>query len=281
MTDLALVATAWSVAATLVLVVRLARTLASRYVAAQRKLAEADFASLFIFLDGRMLISASVLAGCLVLVILLLLGVPWALATGGFLLCLLGPRILLRTLRKRRTRKLYEQFPDALGFWAGLLASGQSLHSSLVQLSERQPRPLGDELRLLVRQTRLGLPLEEGMDALCVRVGVADLTLVATLLRVSRELGGNLAESLQRLAHVLRERLATEARIRSLTAQGRLQGWIVGMLPVLLLAVLTAMEPATMGVLFSEPAGWAALGLVVVLEATGILLIRRIVSIEV
>jgi tight adherence protein B len=104
---------------------------------------------------------------------------------------------------------------------------------------------------------------------------------MSTLLRVTHELGGNLGESLLRLAALLRSRQAVESRIRSLTAQGRLQGVIVGILPLLLLVVLCFMEPAAMSMLFTHPAGWAVLGLIAMLEVVGFLLIRRIVAIDV
>jgi tight adherence protein B len=100
-------------------------------------------------------------------------------------------------------------------------------------------------------------------------------------LQANRDLGGNLAESLHRLAELLRGRLLMEARIDSLTAQGRLQGVVVGALPLLLLAVLYAMESDTMQVLHTTVQGWATLMVMVALELTGFLLIRRIVRIDV
>ena len=99
--------------------------------------------------------------------------------------------------------------------------------------------------------------------------------------QIARDLGGGLAEALERFSSMLRRRLALEDRIRALTAQGRLQGVIMGALPILLGGVLMLMEPETMSLLFSEPAGWAVCALVVALEAVGVVLIRRIVNIEV
>lgn len=272
---------AFSGAALALLLFRAAVAGFDRYLTMHRKLAETDLVALFIFLDGARLAWATLAVALLMLAIATLCGLPWGASLGALVAGLCAPRLLVQGLRRRRQRLLYEQLPDALGVWAGLLASGQGLHPALAQLAEHQPRPLGEELRVLVRQCRMGVPLETAVDDLCRRVGLSDLALVATLLRVSRELGGNLGESLQRLAELLRTRLAMEARIRSLTSQGRLQGVIVGALPIVLLLVLSVMEPEAMAVLLREPLGWAAMGAILALETVGFILIRRIVSIDV
>jgi tight adherence protein B len=179
------------------------------------------------------------------------------------------PRFAVMRLRAIRTRRIAAQLPDALSLWAGLLRSGQGITQALAQVADHQSGPMGEELRLLVRQCRIGLSIESGVEELRTRTGVADLTMIGTLLRATQ------------LADVMRSRLAMELRIRSLTAQGRLQGLIVGLLPILLLAVLTLMEPVAMSALYQQPLGWVAMTLIVVLEAVGFLLIRRIVNIQV
>jgi len=162
-----------------------------------------------------------------------------------------------------------------------LLRSGQGANQALSQVAARQGPPLGDELRMVLAQLRLGASMNAAFDGLLDRAHIADLRLLATLLQANRELGGNLAESLHRLAELLRGRLMMEARMQSLTAQGRLQGVVVGTLPLLLLAVLYAMEADTMRVLHTTVQGWATLAVMAALELTGFLLIRRIVRIDV
>src|SRR5690606_12949509 len=115
--------------------------------------------------------------------------------------------------------------------------------------ARRQPAPLGQELGFILGQARMGMTLEVAFDSLRERADLADLRLLSTLLAAHRDLGGNLAESLQRLADLLRGRLLMEARIASLTSQGRLQGVVVGLLPLLLGVVLYVMEPEAMRVL--------------------------------
>lgn len=242
---------------------------------------EIDLASLYIFVTAGQLrlITAIMLAATI--------GVAWALDASWQVLvlavgaCTTLPRFVVGWLQHRRCERILGQLPDALTQWAGLLLAGQGLTHALGQIASRQALPLRDDLAMLVRQHRVGMPIEQAVEEWRSRTGIADLSMVSTLLRTTRELGGNLAESMARLAEVMRSRMAMEARIRALTSQGKLQGLIVGLLPLLLLVVLGAMEPEAMSKLYQTPAGWAALGVIVALEATGFVLIRRIVSIEV
>jgi tight adherence protein B len=270
-----------SFAAFALVIVRIASGIGWPGFRASGRATESDLASLFIFVSARKvtLMTASLLV--VGIVVGLLSGLAWpiwlAFAGGGAAL----PRILVRILRARRRKLITGQLPDALALWAGLLRSGQGLSQSLAQVVARQAPPLRDDLSMLLRQYRVGMTLERAVEEWRVRVGINDLVMLSTLLRATRELGGNLAESLSRLAEVMRSRMAMEARIRALTSQGKLQGLIVGLLPVLLLVVLGFMEPEAMRKLYQTHQGWAALGVMLALEVTGYVLIRRIVSIEV
>lgn len=268
-------------AAGLVLAVNLSRSGARGFMQAQQLAADRDLAEMFIFASGAKVALATLIACALGTGAAWLAGAPWPVLLFILLTLLNLPRVVIGMLRRRRLARMLQQLPDALAFWAGLLQAGQGLHPSLAQLADRQARPLGDELRVVVRQCRFGVPADAAVEQMCGRLGLADLRMLATLLRLSRDLGGNLGESLLRLSELLRARLAMEARIRSLTSQGRLQGVIVGALPAVLLLVLSFMEPEAIRALFTTPVGWATLALIAALEAAGYVLIRRIVSIEV
>jgi tight adherence protein B len=242
---------------------------------------ETDLASLFVFISSRRLLGLTLAMATACALLALALHAPWPLVGLLAVACLALPRLAVRMLGARRQRALARQLPDALALWAGLLRAGQGTHHALAQVASRQAAPLGDELRMVLGQMRLGAAMEAGFAGLCERSGLADLRLLATLLATHRELGGNLAESLQRLAELLRGRLMMEERIQSLTAQGRMQGVVVGLLPLLLLAVLYAMETEAMSVLHTTWQGWVALAGILVLELTGYLLIRRIVKVQV
>jgi tight adherence protein B len=133
----------------------------------------------------------------------------------------------------------------------------------------------------LMRENRLGLPLEQALAELARRNDLRDLHMMIATLGIARDLGGGLAEALERLGASIRRRLAMEDRIRALTAQGRLQGIVMGLLPLGLGAVLFILEPVQMRKLFTEPIGWLTIGGVVLLETGGLLLLRRIVGIRV
>jgi tight adherence protein B len=242
---------------------------------------ETELASLFVFVSAGRLLGLTVALAAVVVGLALLLRAPVPLALSVGIFALAVPRLTLRMLRSRWQSRLAQQLPDALALWAGLLRAGQSSQQALAQVAQRQSAPLGDELRFVLGQLRMGIPLETTFDSLEERSALADLRLLSTLLATQRELGGNLAESLHRLAELLRGRLQMEARIASLTAQGRMQGVVVGVLPLLLLAVLYVMEREAMQVLHTTWQGWAALAAICFLELVGFVLIRRIVRIDI
>jgi tight adherence protein B len=242
---------------------------------------ETDLAQLFVFIPAGHLLTLTAVLAIVVTGLALLIQLPLPLLPVLVVAALVTPRVVVMWLRRTRMRRLAQQLPDALGLWAGLLRSGQGATQSLSQMAARQEPPLGDELRMVLAQLRLGSTMDGAFQGLRDRARLADLRLLATLLQANRDLGGNLAESLHRLAELLRGRLLMEARIQALTAQGRLQGVVVGALPLVLLVVLYAMEGETMRVLHTTVQGWVTLGAMVALELTGFLLIRRIVRIDV
>lgn len=235
----------------------------------------------FLFIDpGKIFAThvALVVLGCMLTALLsrsvvLALGVGAAL---GFL-----PRFLYARLRQRRLRRFEEQLPDALTMLSGALRAGLSLRSAIGQLVIEAPAPLGQEFTLLLREQRLGATLEQSLNGLARRIPTPTTVLTVSAMRIASETGGGLAEMLERTAHTVRSRLQIEGKIRALTSQGKLQAWIVGLLPVGLMVVLDQMQPATMSVLWHTPMGWGALAAIAVLEALGIFVIRRIVAIDV
>lgn len=235
----------------------------------------------FLFIDPRQLFAAHLATMALVTVIGgLLAGSAWV-AIGLLAASAALPRLAYRLLRRRRLRQVDEQLPDALLMLAGALRAGVGLGSALQQVASRTPAPLGQEVTLLQREQRLGLPLDQALEQLARRVPTASVSLVVSALRVAGETGGTLAETLERTSATVRQRLQMEGRIDALTAQGRLQAWVVGALPIVLLAVLHRLEPHAMALLWTTPLGWGVLALLVFLLAMGIHLIRRIVAIDV
>jgi tight adherence protein B len=197
------------------------------------------------------------------------------------LLLALFPRFVFGWLRRRRIGRIEQQLPDALLMIAGATKAGLSLVSAVRQISIELAPPLSQEFRLMQYQQRLGVSLDDALDNLARRVPVQAVSLMVSAMRIASGTGGGLAETLERTSNTLRSQHAMELKIRALTAQGKMQAWVVGLLPVFLLWVLTRMEPQAMSMLWTTHMGWGVLGAVVIMEFFGVWFIRRIVAIDV
>ena len=243
-------------------------------------LTNVEFVELFLFVEPKQFLRLNLVA-VVVLPLLAFILVGTGAAIAMLLLVILAPTLAYRWLRTRRRAALVRQLPDVAAALASALRAGLSLSHALEQVVKFQPRPSSQEFSLMLREHRLGVPLDRALWALAHRLGSRDFHVLVSTLGIARDLGGGLAEALERFSSMLRRRLALEDRIRALTAQGRLQGVIMGALPILLGGVLLFMEPETMSLLYREPIGWAICGIVVILEALGFMLIRRIVNVVV
>lgn len=279
----ALIAAGFAVALTIAVLAGLdaLRHGARRYGASVSRVAQEGLADLFVFVDARRLLVASVLLAVAIFGALAVAGLPWPIAAAAGATALVAPRVTHAWLHARRLRRLAHQLPDALDALAGALRAGLSLPQSFATLAEQQPRPIALEFALVLRKQRLGMSMEQALVELTERVSRHEFVLFVTSVRVARDLGGNLADALDRLAATLRRKLAMEDKIAALTAQGKMQGWIVGLLPVFLAGVLAWLEPATMRLLYTTPIGWSVLAVLAVLLGAGALLIRKIVRIDI
>ena len=214
-------------------------------------------------------------------------GAAWLL-TGSMLVALavavvlvLSPSLVLRWLRARRIEQVEQQLPDALQMLAGTARAGLSLPAAIRQVSTELAPPLQQELLLVQHEQRLGVSLDDALENLARRIPAQPVKLMVSAMRIANETGGGLAETLERTATTLRSQHAMALKIRALTAQGKLQAWVVGLLPVFLLWVLHRMEPEAMAQLWTTQLGWGVLAAVIVMEFIGVLLIRRIVAIDI
>jgi len=235
----------------------------------------------FLFIDPRRLFAVNVaimaLGGLLAWVLTgsALLGAATTIAL------VLMPRYLYAWMRKKRLVKFEEQLPDALMMIAGGIRAGAGLTSAIQQLIAESDAPISQEFSLLVREQRLGVTLEHALNNLNRRVPTQTTTLVVSAMRIATETGGGLAETLERTSQTIRSRLQMEGKISALTAQGKLQMWVVGLLPIGLMAVLNKMEPQAMGLMWTTPIGWGCLAAIGVFELLGFFVIKKIVTIDV
>jgi tight adherence protein B len=192
-----------------------------------------------------------------------------------------APRFIFRWLRRRRIDRIEQQLPDALLMIAGAAKAGLSLVSAVRQVSAELAPPLVQEFQLMQHEQRLGVSLDDSLENLTHRIPVQSVSLMVSAMRIASETGGGLAETLERTASTLRSQHAMELKIRALTSQGKLQAWVVGLLPIFLLWVLSHMEPEAMSLLWTTQMGWGVLAAVAIMEFFGVWIIRRIVAIDV
>src|SRR5690606_3634955 len=238
------------------LVQRGMRAALSRYRDTFTQSARVQLSEFFLFIDPMQLSVANMLL-CLVApaaVAVLTRSVVLALLVACA--CIFLPRRWMTHLRRQRLRQFDSQLPDALLALASAVRAGAGLGSALREVVAEAPVPLAQEFGLLMREQRLGVPFDAALANLASRMPSEAASLGVSALRIATATGGNLAEALERIATMLRARLHMESRVHALTAQGRMQAWVVGCLPVLLALILHRLEPEAMDKLWSTPLGW-------------------------
>lgn len=183
--------------------------------------------------------------------------------------------------RGKRFKKFETELPDALDLMVGALRVGHSLNSALSLVSRECPEPLSTEFRICFDEQNYGLELRTAMDNLVTRVPLQDLKIVATAVLIQKESGGNLAEVLEKTSHVIRERFRLKRQIMTHTAQGRLTGLILTLLPVILGFLLYLVNPKTMSLLWTRDIGVKLMYAAAAMIFVGGLIIRKIVNMDV
>jgi tight adherence protein B len=230
------------------------------FIAIRLALAGLGFAVPYLFLGGLLGLGAGVGAGALAFQM---------------------PQMWLSRRRESRNKKLEEQLPEALSLVSNSLKAGFGLLQSLSLASEQLEHPLSTELAQAIHEMNIGSSAEQALTDLSARSGSYDMDLVVTAILVQRSVGGNLAEILDTVADTMRERVRIRGEIVTLTAQQRLTGIVIGLLPVAVGALFFFMSPEYIKVLFTEPLGRIMLGVALGMEFVGVMIIRRILAIEV
>ena len=236
---------------------------------------------MFMFANTRRLIVLYLLALVLVPVILLVLNQSVLVVVIAVFIMLMAPRQIIKTLAMRRKVAINKALPDALAQIAGAMRAGATFTSAMQSMVEEQKGPLGQEFGLLLREQRLGARLEDALDNLGERVQSEEMDLVISASLIAQEVGGNLAEILQRLSDTIRRKMEMEGKIKALTSQGILQGYVVTALPFLILIALLFVEPDAIRPIFSGVLGWGFLLVISILQLVGGFIIRKIVSIDI
>jgi tight adherence protein B len=227
----------------------------------------------FLFLSG-----GALFAGALLVVRLPLpLAVKLLLAT----LCVFLPLAYVRRARRRRLTRIELQLPDAADFIARALRAGHSFTNVLQIVGNELPEPLSSEFRIAREEINYGVPMSEALHNMAARIPLTDLRYLIIAVLIQRETGGNLAEILTNISHIIRSRLKLAAQVRVLSAEGRMSAWVLGLLPFAVAGMLTLVNPGYVRVLWTEPAGirllWTALSMI----AVGVVWLRKVIRIHI
>ncbi|HYU78135.1 MAG TPA: type II secretion system F family protein [Vicinamibacterales bacterium] len=187
---------------------------------------------------------------------------------------------VINFLRNRRMNKFEEQFPEAIDLIARTLRAGHAFATGLKLAADELPQPVGDEFQLLHDQINYGMPVPEALKGFAKRVPIIDARFFVTAVLTQREAGGNLAEVLDNLSSVIRERFKIKRQLRVISAHGRLTGAMLTCLPIALAIMLAIQVPDHFGVLWRDAFGRKLIYYAIFLQISGALLIRKITTVQ-
>jgi tight adherence protein B len=196
----------------------------------------------------------------------------------------LGLCVLLAIVRHKRTARLYkfeEHFPEALDLLARGIRAGHAFSAGMKMVADELPDPVGPEFRKAFDEQNYGLPLKESLNNLSERIPLLDVRFFSTAVLIQRETGGNLAEILDTLSNVVRERFKIRRQVRVHTAHGRFTGWVLMALPAFLALALSFINPEHMKLLFEDRMGQMMVIASVIMQAVGFVWIKKVIKIEV
>jgi tight adherence protein B len=211
----------------------------------------------------------------------------WA-RTGAWLLAVLimgiagsGPMVYVMYMRQRRFDRIRSLLPDAIDLMVAAIRAGHSLSSAIGMVSKESPEPVRSEFRQTYDEQNFGLDLRSAMANMIQRLPIHDIRIIAAAVLIQKDAGGNLTEILEKVSHLIREDFRLQRQVRVHTAQGRLTGYILSVLPLILGVLLYLLNPNQMSLLWKRPIGLKMLYGSIVSTAIGMMIIRKIVRIRV
>ncbi len=212
-----------------------------------------------------------------------LLGFYLHSTAGGMVLggiFLIAPVLWLRSTERKVLAKFHDQLPEALDLLGRALRSGHALSSGLEMIAAEMPKPLGAEFSAVVDEISLGLTLKEALENLCARVSSPDLRYFTIAILVQKETGGNIAEILDNISSLIRERVKFKRHVATLTAEGKVSGVILVLLPIAMFFIIYFLNYNYISMLWIEKEGQILLAGAITLMILGVIMIRRIIRIE-
>jgi len=200
---------------------------------------------------------------------------------GATMLGAMLPTLYVRRRRTKRLNAFEELLPESIDLVGRALRAGHPLTAGLKMAADDGSEPVAGEFRRVFEEQRFGLPLQESLLGMADRVNLVDVRILVTAILIQREVGGNLAEILDNLAAVVRARFTIRRQLRVYTAQGRMTGYLLAALPLILFTILYTLNPSYMSILFTDPVGKLLILVAVSMQLVGFLWIRKIINIEI
>lgn len=194
---------------------------------------------------------------------------------------LLAPPMTVRILRKKRLDQFSNQLGDALMIMGNCLRSGFSVQQSIERIVTDMPEPISEEFRLAIMEMDYGAPMDEVLASMALRMENKNLALVTTAISIQQKTGGNLSEIIDNVAATIRDRIHIRQTLKTLTAQGRASGMILGCLPMIALIGMTFMNPDYTNTFYTTSFGIKALLVAAVMEVAGFFMVYKIVNIRI
>jgi tight adherence protein B len=227
------------------------------------------------------LLGLTLLVGLAGLLLGYFLGLPWIISLLLGLAVASLPYIVVLNKKNKRVGKIERQLPDALDLISRAMRAGHSFPSALDMVGKEGQQPIAQEFRIVSDEINFGIPLNDALNNLAVRVPVTDLRYFVIAVLIQRDTGGNLAELLDNLSHLMRERFKLLGHIKVLSAEGRLSAWILTILPFAMVAIINVLNPRLMSVLWTDPLGQRLAMAAMVGMVLGVIWMWRIIKIRV
>ena len=202
----------------------------------------------------------------------------------AFIATIIGAMLPTMYVRRRRTKRMNafeELLPEAIDLVGRALRAGHPLTAGFKMAADDGPEPVAGEFRRVFEEQRFGLPIQDSLLGMADRVNIVDVRILVTAILIQREVGGNLAEILDNLSAVVRARFTIRRQIRVYTAQGRMTGYLLSALPIILFSMLYMINAEYMSILFTDPIGKFLIVIAISMQLMGFVWIRKIIKIEI
>ncbi len=243
--------------------------------------ASADFENMFIYISPNQLFFLNIAFTAFIFIIVFLLFSGWTFRIVFSMVGFWLPIQLVKYFKLKRIKKFNTQLVDALSQMANAFKAGLSYPQAMENIAQETEAPIALEFGFAIKEMKLGVPIEESLINMSKRVGSDDLDLVVVSTNIARQMGGNMSEMYETISATIRERFRLEGKIASLVSQGKMQGIVVGILPLALGLVLAQMRPDLMEPMLESWFGTILILAIIIMEVLGAFVIKKIITIDV